>query len=225
MKTKRYSSFFFCFICILIFCSTVFSSDLKIGIKASSNYSWLKKDYKNLYTAKNNLCGGLFYNTAINDKLNFQFEVLYSNKGAKFRPQPDSSGFSDYTGIYTFQDRIDIRYIELPFTFQYMIFSIPNFHPYCYLGGAVSLRINASLTEYRNNEKIDKRTINISNTNAFDYLIILGLGTDMNLLNSIFILDVRFEKSLNEIYFDTIYASPPEEFHNIGLSFSIGIIL
>ncbi|MBD77868.1 MAG: hypothetical protein CL840_02855 [Crocinitomicaceae bacterium] len=82
------------------------------GVKLGANTSQMTGDgFAGFY--KFSVVGGVFANTAFNEKMKMQYEIIYQGKGSHKPAKPDEGIYDSY--------KIRLNYIEVPVLFQYKI--------------------------------------------------------------------------------------------------------
>lgn len=127
---------------------------VKVGVNFANISSSFDEEYKNKAGA---LIGG-FVDVGFTDRLSFQPELLFSQKGTRFEQDGD-----DYTVVY------DV--VQLPLLFKVQLGSGTGARPYVVVGPGFGFRTTAKLTTGDDEEDLGDDEVH-----SMDYSGIVGAG-------------------------------------------------
>jgi hypothetical protein len=146
---------------------------------------------------------GLFYTFRLSDNLNFQPELLYSQRGYQF----------DQTPLYNTNYTLKLNYLEVPALINYKLQFEWSFYPTITAGPYAALKLSSDKQIIIAGEEFKGE---VSSVNSFDYGLVIGLGAEFNFWDGQIILDLRINWGLSNIM------TQPDEF--ISLSDNPGTV-
>ncbi len=189
------TSFFLCFIALLVSVNGKSQKAPLIGVQFGSNVSELHGAGVPVYTDnKVGLTAGSFINIPLNEAFSIETKLLYSSKGAQFQ-----EGKTDY--------KLQIRYLQIPALAQ-MGFGSENLRIYGNAGPYLGLLMDAEkkgkivrgtnpFTGKAQVEKIDENAED--RIKRLDFGLMGALGTQFPFYNGRMKIALSYGKSLPEI--------------------------
>ncbi len=147
--------------------------------------------------SKMGIAGGI--GLAMGSRIGFEFDVLYLQKGVRFKGTDTSSGES-----VTFDAKINFNMISVPVLLRFNILDSPTAPALYVLGGGEIAYILDGKTDYTvtqagqtqtGSEKIEKE-----NLNSIDYGAVLGAGVGLNLGGMQFFVEGRYHLGMANIF-------------------------
>lgn len=212
-------------ILFLFFANNIHSQiGVKVGVSLSGLLSSNSDDFRPLlgneidwiqYGESRPIIGiqlGVFYRIKISDYFDFQPEINFVQRGYYF----------DQTPLYDTRYKVEINYIELPLIIKYKV-PISTFNLNFCTGSFAAIKLSANRELVYEGRQDIKPLNSVEN---FDFGIVAGLGSDINLGSGQVVLELRANYGLYnmmvqpENYID-LYEEPIKV-KNVGLALTTG---
>ena len=197
---------------ILVFYGNLFATDL--GMKVGINYSIMGGEIDIIspqYVP--NLHLGIVSIVPLNNRIDFQIELLFDTYGYKFKTKTYNS-----SGIYLGEKEITFsyKYLNMPLIVNFGVLESDSDKGNIYMGSNFAYLINAaSNLEFDRNPNYPEE-----NTNKIDYGILFGINYIINIAQNKLIIDARYYLSLNAIERNTDW----DKGHHKSISLSLGYL-
>ena len=184
----RYSILILLFLIGISVSAQQFRAGASFGVNASQiggdGYSGFNKAGLNV---------GLFSNTKLNEKFDFQFEINFSEKGSRKSARPDKDDNDFFL--------LRMPYIEIPFMVQY------HKKRFSYEAGLSYSRLLSSYLEDENGKFEIEPQLNQFNNNDFAFLLGINVNITDNLImnwrfNTSFVPFRKYDSGSNALPFD-----------------------
>jgi hypothetical protein len=158
--------------------------------------------------SKMGIAGGIGF--AMGSRIGLEFDVLYLQKGVRFKGTDTSSGET-----ITFDMKMNFNMISVPVLLRFNILDSPTGPALYFMGGGEIAYILDAKTDYTytqagatqtGSEKIEKE-----NRNSIDYGAVLGAGVGLNLGGMQFFVEGRYHLGMANLFKSATGTDVPDE--------------
>lgn len=222
MEVRQVITVVFC----LVLTGTVFSAEKKFGVKCGLAFSdrwggeeWYENtgiDPYKYQVMKRDFAFGAFLSFELNEYVYFQPELLYCGKGRMNRIEAEDLWRSSN---YIVREVTTVSYIEVPLLFKFVA-QLNRVHPNFYLGSSFAFKafVDEYVSTQYGDEEPDVERLSaearedLSERIEFmDFVVLGGLGVDVDIGTGALVFDVRFSLGLIP------FMKPTDEMKEFGI--------